>query len=888
MSNSFDLIYIFSQVFEEKFRYEQKYREIYLDKSFNIFDYPVGIRKIFYKYHHTLARSYNGNFKEAYPNERLEKDILKDDELVCIPMEFISEEEISKRSFGKLLSQDYNFIHLKDDVERNHYTFDQIVHYDANVLDTIPTYNMNYYIRKGMCGFSMFDSLPRFVEYLDEDLLINYINDNNSYKLEDEVLLRFYNKGENKMILYENLTNKAKDNIMGLILSKYHNVPNNLYEVGDEFPSIILHYKTHSATINIMNFLTKYFIHLIANDTYKYDFVLVPKNSYHDNDVYIVDNVHGRYVYDIRNTKAYQVVCAIKNMTIDKTKLDSIELLESIYPKEENLDIVVNEEDDIHIHYEIDMKVFNDMLNKFDIHNPQIYEFCIKYATIPWLLRTLGRRTINNLNVLKMRYEKERNSNIFNLYSLDIPEIVNYIASHASDKYIMDNFSLHMINDKNILMKKSYKIFKYFNYYNNELMDYMLEHDVKNVGKSTDGETIGKDVVENVVENVVDNTEKKPLEELMQNVEEKEEKPSDDLEDDKGEDSEKDSESDSESDFDEDDTIEKKCENVINVNIKCKKPISYSLVSITSSQLPMSDAIDAAASYLADAENSKDNFTDWVCERYLIESKLIPEKMSEKFVVAFVTKYIDNYPQLDKLFLQQKDLIHKILEISPDYVDYWFCNEIDRKSINKLNFEDMFNEYYMNRALPENSRHGFEWIKTYHEEPPLKIYMSPNHNVDGETNSRIWSRCVNAFTIPKEMTSMNYYEYMVKTNGKRRDPDATVMYSFFSNSLENKIIFCRSDVEFTEPAVCRYTIPVDFSLVKPYLHEELETNGICMFCKVSEDDWDKIAGGRKNADIVCFSDCKNIYRERNPLKNVITYIINMIQDKFDKEVIPVE
>ena len=819
MSNSFDIIYVFSQIFGNKFRFEPKYNEIYLDKSFNIFDYPVGIRKIFYKYHNLLSRSHGGNFKKVYSSDKLEKDILKDDELVCIPMEFISDDEIEKRSFGKLLSQDYDFIHLTNEIERNHYKFNQIVHYDENVLGNTPTYNMNYYIHKGMAGYDMFRNLPRFVEYLDEDLLIDYMNTTPTFNAEDEILLRFYNKGENKMVLYENLNNKAKDKVIELILNKYYNVPNNLYNAGADFPSIIKYYKLHNAKTETINFLSNYFINLIRNDDYRCDFNLVPKSMWQDEDTYIVNNKHGKYSFDITKTKKYQVASVISNMSINKNKLESIELLESIYPKDETINIDIDDSD-AHIQCKIDMNVFNEALTKFNIKNPQIYQFAIKYATIPLLLSILGKRTIKDVSVLAMRNQVSKDIRLFDLYSLNVPEIVNYIATHACDKYIMDNFTYHMVKDMNALIGKSYQLFKFFNYYDNDMMDYMLEHDKKI--------TIPKPTDENVVYGnaEMDNAD---LEDVDEDVDE---------------------------DIDEKTLIGQIRERITN---------PFNATPIAS-----------------------DRFTDWVCENYLSEPKLIPEKISMKFVKEFVTKFKNNYEMLYRLFMQQKDLIHPILEISPDFVDYWFCNEICRKAINKMNFEEVFNDFYMNRNLPDNCKHGFKWIETYHEEPPLKIYMNPNHNVDGETNAKVWARCVNSYTIPKEMTSMNYYTYMIKTNGKRRDPDATVMYTFFSNSLENKIIFCRSDVEFTEPAVCRYTIPVDYSEVKPYLHEELETNGICMFCKVTDDDWDKIAGGRKTADIVCFSDCKNIYRERNPLKNVIKYIVNMIQDKFDKEVIAVE
>jgi hypothetical protein len=132
-----------------------------------------------------------------------------------------------------------------------------------------------------------------------------------------------------------------------------------------------------------------------------------------------------------------------------------------------------------------------------------------------------------------------------------------------------------------------------------------------------------------------------------------------------------------------------------------------------------------------------------------------------------------------------------------------------------------------------------------------------------------------------EMLSMKYYDYMVKSNGVKRNPNQTIMYSYFSNSNENKLIFCKSDVELLDPAIPRYYIPVEFKKLKQYLHEDLLTTDICMFTQLTKNDWEKVAGGKEDIDIVAFNDMKNVYRERMPLKEVIKYLIDNIEIEFD-------
>ena len=273
-----------------------------------------------------------------------------------------------------------------------------------------------------------------------------------------------------------------------------------------------------------------------------------------------------------------------------------------------------------------------------------------------------------------------------------------------------------------------------------------------------------------------------------------------------------------------------------------------------------------------------------------IESHL-PEHLPDKFVTLIVSmvKELRIRFNLTYCYIQfYPELTDQLLFANPGQIEPWFEKEIEHKDIDKNNFSELFSKMFTQSELKHPSREStlsFTWIKTYHEEPPFEIYQSPNYNVKGETLASIWREHVNSSTVPKEMISMSYYNYMIATHGQKKNPNFAIMYTFFSNSLENKIIFCKSDIEFTEPAKLRYQIPVDYAKVKPFLHEELATNDICMFTSVTKDDWNKIAGGNDAYDVVVFSDSKDIYRNRTPLKQVIKHIIDHIEIKFDVECI---
>lgn len=233
-----------------------------------------------------------------------------------------------------------------------------------------------------------------------------------------------------------------------------------------------------------------------------------------------------------------------------------------------------------------------------------------------------------------------------------------------------------------------------------------------------------------------------------------------------------------------------------------------------------------------------------------------------------------------------------ILKRREDCVIEYLCELVNRKIINRDNFDDLTEGIV---DIPTRFDIGFAWVRTYKEEPPLMVYPHPNYREDSTKNQKnprkqwqtgvtiedVWSQYVNASTTPMEMKSTKYYDYMVKSGGVKRNPDQTIMYSYFSNSNENKLIFCKSDVELLDPAVPRYYIPVEFKRLKQYLHEDLLTTDICMFAQLTKNDWEKISGGKEDIDVVVFNDMKNVYRERTPLKEVIKYLVENIEIEFD-------
>ena len=170
---------------------------------------------------------------------------------------------------------------------------------------------------------------------------------------------------------------------------------------------------------------------------------------------------------------------------------------------------------------------------------------------------------------------------------------------------------------------------------------------------------------------------------------------------------------------------------------------------------------------------------------------------------------------------------------------------------------------------------AWSWIKYFKCEPFFEIYASPLE----DNLVKIWKE-ITSSPAPKEMTDQRFHEYMVKRNGERRPQNITAFYSFFSNSTENKFIFINNDNILENEAELRFIIPIEYSRVKKFLTEELETNGICLFTTISDKDWVKIAGGNDRMDCVVFSDNHDVYRNRTVPAKLIAYIKEAIEIKF--------
>lgn len=231
-----------------------------------------------------------------------------------------------------------------------------------------------------------------------------------------------------------------------------------------------------------------------------------------------------------------------------------------------------------------------------------------------------------------------------------------------------------------------------------------------------------------------------------------------------------------------------------------------------------------------------------------------------------ILKYVlDNHTELLKQVLEN---------VNQENVLKWFCEMTVRKLFKIEYIENFPNDWkterYHDRVLASY------WIEYMRIEPPLSIYPSPmDYNLAGD-----WRRL---FSIdpPMEMYDRRYYDYMLRNDGKKRPQNITAMYSYFSNSEFNKIIFISTDDILDKPARLRFIIPVSFDVVKEFLTEDIDISGICKFTRITNDDWTKITGGKDRIDVVAFSNVKNIYGEYSKMSELIEYFKSSIEVKFD-------
>lgn len=278
---------------------------------------------------------------------------------------------------------------------------------------------------------------------------------------------------------------------------------------------------------------------------------------------------------------------------------------------------------------------------------------------------------------------------------------------------------------------------------------------------------------------------------------------------------------------------------------------------------------------------------------------------SHKFINYFINLGFNKNEVIEKSFNEQifnlikysdegEYILNYINEKDPFFIYKFIRSLIENKKLTKEICTQLINKFVCKEhglaahcGNTNLAKLGLLFIKHYHSEPYLELYPEPDfvdENQRFRNTASTWSQYVNRETIPKEMTSVSFYRFMVKCNGKKKNENYASCYSFFSNSLENKIIFCKSNYELNLPATLRFEIPIEFNKVKRFLHEKIETNDICMFSKLTQDDWDKISGGDKTIDCVVFSDSKNVYRQRTPLSKVIDHLINSVEIEYEVEV----
>ena len=696
LSNSLsDIVYVFAQVFKNDITYDAQFDEVIMSDSFDLFKYPISIREMFYKYYPMIYDRYTKTLKN-YDLKKLEADIVKDSELLYIPMYLIDTSGILNKTFGKLLSQDYEFLQLKTQRERDHYKIKYVVKY----TDELGGCNINKYLSLGyikpidvinLTGATM----NMDIKYLSE--FFNGLTKETFDDLQEKVHTEFYSRFSSDKEL-----NEFNENAMQFVVSifaehgLYHEVIYSEKYKNTLFPALLAYVRAdHPLSLKNVQTLTNYFIREIDMNK------------------------------KLTNIRSIIASIIAKSKAECNKKLTNVELLKRIYRPNRIEDKDDDKDDDKDAVLDA---VLDKVLDKFDITNPDVYE---------------------------------------------------YIVKTASYEYMTKNIPEHSINNSELIKEREPRFYKFFDYYSNDdIMTYIMNANGPNDSY--------------------------------------------------------------------DDTSDEKDDK--------SKVKSYNRAKRSAKKYIIAHYFDSPV-------------------------KNIPDKPNEAFVREFIK--CNEYVMKELLKLCDAYGLLEQLESNELFIGYWFEQMILRKTINKKNFNEFWKDYG-DRAKSRMTL-GFAWIKTYHEEPPLEIYASPNVNIDGDTNASLWKRYVNECTIPKEMTSVAYYDYMIKTKGIKKNPNCTMMYTFFSNSLENKIIFCKSDIEFNYPAVERYSIPIEYDKIKPFLHEELETNDICMFASLDKDDWEKIAGGKSDVDVVCFSDCKNIYRERTPLKRVIEYIIMHIELTFGEE-----
>ncbi len=226
------IVFVFENIFPNTFNYDAKYDELTFNvKEFDIKQYDINLRNIWYKLYPSLLNKYH-KLSKVYNNVNLMNDIESDSLLSYIPLKFISSNTLLKdREFHKLLEDDYNFQKLTTRADRKHFNFNYAVKYDIPQL-SLKGWNFNHYLNNNMLKLK---DIPSFAfDIIDYKYLIQYMN---KYK-EIRALERFTNSEHSELIIPEGADIPQLDNWMLIRLG--NDIINNL---------------THSAKLTSMKLL---------------------------------------------------------------------------------------------------------------------------------------------------------------------------------------------------------------------------------------------------------------------------------------------------------------------------------------------------------------------------------------------------------------------------------------------------------------------------------------------------------------------------------------------------------------------------------------------------------------------------------------------------------
>lgn len=259
--------------------------------------------------------------------------------------------------------------------------------------------------------------------------------------------------------------------------------------------------------------------------------------------------------------------------------------------------------------------------------------------------------------------------------------------------------------------------------------------------------------------------------------------------------------------------------------------------------------------------------------------------MDDNIFNELVTAKRGSYDEIiHEIAAEHADYRDRLLEVFPSKTTFMMTYMLKRGMFPDYNaFEEKLEKYYpvMKEYAVGIFSLGFCVVEKLHCEPSYLIYPPPSGKIDGKTIADVWRDAVGT-EPPMEMVSTRYYTWMMDNKGKKRSPEHSALYTFFSEDfLENKIIFTRFDDRLTGPAEIRLYIPVDFEKLKTYLREELDTNDICTLTRLSARDWNELGFDKDNhPSTVVFNNYTNDGQHKLQMSELLNYLIENIEIEF--------